>query len=301
MLFSIIIPTYNRAHLIQNTLLSVLNQEFEDYEVIIIDDGSKDKTQLAVENFIKHNNLLNWNYYYKENGERGAARNYGITKATGEWITFLDSDDLYYHHHLSLASEFISKNDEISVFHSAYEFRNQKDQLLRKVSYPKNNDLNQSVLKGNVFSCFGMFVKKEVLRNCKFSDERTLSGTEDWLLWLQLSARYKIHLQPKVSGCMIQHNGRSVLGFSIDQMLARTNLLILYLDNDTEFESIYGKRVIKRIHAHMMTYIALHLVIMGQKQISIKYFMKGISMSVSELFSRRALAFFKYLFIKYSA
>ena len=143
-----------------------------------------------------------------------------------------------------------------------------------------------------------MFVKKEVLKNCKFCDERELSGSEDWLLWLQLAARYKIQLQSKVTGCMILHSERSVLRFDLEQMIQRTNLLILYLYNDSAFVLKYGKHSINRIHAHMLTYMALHLVLMGQKQVSIKYFVKGIMKNIRELFTRRTLAFFKYLFIK---
>lgn len=299
MYFSIIIPTYNRSKIISRSIISILNQSFNDYEVIIVDDGSTDDTQLVLENFIKHNNLSNWHYYYKENEERGLARNYGIAKATGAWITFLDSDDLLYPSHFQIASEFIKSYTEISIFHSAYEFKNEQGELRKSVIYQKNININTAVLKGNILSCFGMFMKKEVLKNNRFCEDRALSGTEDWLLWLQLSARYKIQLQPKITGCMILHSERSVLGFDVEQMTKRTNLLILHLNNDSEFVLKYGERAINRIHAHMMTYVALHLVIMGQKGISIKYFINGIMKNVNELFSRRTLAFFKYLFIKY--
>ena len=101
MLFSIIIPTYNRAHLILKTLESVKNQSFVDYELIIVDDGSSDNTKEVVNKFILDNKLSNWHYFNKVNGERGAARNYGIEKATGLYVTFLDSDDLIYSNHLS--------------------------------------------------------------------------------------------------------------------------------------------------------------------------------------------------------
>ncbi|MES2566588.1 MAG: glycosyltransferase family A protein [Bacteroidota bacterium] len=298
MFFTLIIPTFNRAHLIHKTLLSILNQKFKDYEVIIIDDGSTDDTQFVIEHFIQHNNLLNWHYYYQKNRERGAARNYGIAKANGEWITFLDSDDRLYPSHFETAYEFISVYSSIDVFHSAYVFNNDLGEIKKSVIYPKNKDLNAEILKGNILSCFGMFVRKEVLRNYNFCEERALSGTEDWLLWLQLSARYKIHLQSKITGSMILHSERSVLGFNNLQMLNRSNLLIKYLNKDAEFLLKYGQRAIDKIHAHMMTYIALHMVISGQKQTSIKYFVKGIIMNVNEIFSRRTLAFFKYLFIK---
>lgn len=90
-LFSIIVPTYNRAHLISKTIKSVLVQEYTNWELIIVDDGSTDNTKEIVNSF----NDSRIKYYYKINEERGAARNYGIDRANGLYISFLDDDDLY--------------------------------------------------------------------------------------------------------------------------------------------------------------------------------------------------------------
>jgi len=297
MFFSVIIPTYNRSHLILDTLESVKKQNFTDYEVIIIDDGSVDDTKSVVENFIDNNQLKNWYYYYKKNDERGAARNYGIKKATGKWITFLDSDDLFYQNHLSLASIYTSKNLDAKVFHCAYEFRNQNNELTKKVVYPKNGDLNDAVLKGNLFSCFGMFLKSDILNELKFEVARELSGSEDWLLWLKISARYKIHFQPKVSGCMIQHDGRSVLSFNEFKLLTRTYFIINKLNEDKVFVEVFGSKVINKIHGHMLTYSALHLLLSGNKKNAIRLFINGLKYSPSELLTIRTLAFFKRLFL----
>ena len=70
MVFSIIIPTYNRAHLILDTLNSIRNQSFIDYELIIIDDGSTDNTKEVVANYIVECGFKNWYYYYKTNGRQ---------------------------------------------------------------------------------------------------------------------------------------------------------------------------------------------------------------------------------------
>jgi glycosyltransferase involved in cell wall biosynthesis len=298
MVFSIIIPTYNRAHLIFNTLNSIKSQLFTNYEVIIIDDGSSDNTKDVIENYIKDNTLNNWHYYYKINEERGAARNYGILKAKGKWITFLDSDDLFYPNHLSIASDFILKNTAIDVFHSAYEFRNQKNELIKKVVYPNNENLNQAVLKGNLFSCFGMFLKSSIFNDVKFEEDRALSGSEDWLLWLKVSARCKIHFQPQISGCMIQHDERSVLNFNEDKLLSRTDLLINVLNMDKVFVEKFGIHVIHKIHGHMLTYSGLHMLLSSNKRKAIKLFFKGLKYSPTELLKIRTLAFLKHLLLK---
>jgi glycosyltransferase involved in cell wall biosynthesis len=297
-LFSIIIPTYNRAHLILDTLNSVENQDFTDFELIIVDDGSKDNTKEIVDRYIKDKELKNWRYYYKTNGERGAARNFGIEKAKGQWITFLDSDDILYKNHLTVASEFISINNDITVFHSAYEYRNQKHKFIRKVNYPNNQNLNKAILKGNLFSCFGMFLKSDILKDLKFEEERELSGTEDWLLCLKIVARYKIHFHSQISGCMIHHDERSVLNFNEDKLFTRSNLLVNKLNEDKVFTEKFGEKSIRKIYAHMLTYSALHVLLSNNKQSAMKLFFKGLKYSSSEFFKMRTLAIFKYLLLK---
>ena len=298
MLFSIIIPTYNRAHLILNTLDSVQNQYFVDFELIIIDDGSTDNTKEVVADYISNHQVKNWHYYYKINEERGAARNFGIKKAKGSWITFLDSDDVFNNNHLYLASNFVAENSDAQVFHSAYEFRNQKEELIRKVVYPNNENLNHAILNGNLFSCFGVFLKSVIFNEIRFEEDRALSGSEDWLLWLKVSARYNIHFQRQISGCMIQHDERSVLSFSEDKLLTRTYLLVNKLIEDKVFIEKYGKKVIYKIHGHMLTYSALHILLSGNKRKAIKLYLKGLKQSPTELLTIRTLAFFKHLFLK---
>ena len=89
--FSIIIPVYNREVLIRKSIQSALNQDFIDFEIIVIDDGSTDGTALAVKQFSDSR----VKYFYQTNQERSAARNNGVLKSKGKFICFLDSDDYY--------------------------------------------------------------------------------------------------------------------------------------------------------------------------------------------------------------
>ena len=91
--FSIIIPVYNTEKYLNKCLSSVFNQSFSDYEVIVVNDGSTDDSYKIIEKFEKeHSNLKS---FFKENGGLSSARNYGVSKACGEYILFLDSDDYY--------------------------------------------------------------------------------------------------------------------------------------------------------------------------------------------------------------
>ena len=90
---SIIIPVCNLEKYIRKCLQSVLDQTFHNYEVIVINDGSQDKSQDIIEEFIETNHLSNFKLINKKNGGLSAARNDGMSQAEGKWITFIDGDD----------------------------------------------------------------------------------------------------------------------------------------------------------------------------------------------------------------
>lgn len=101
--FSIIIPTYNRAHVLSKAIQSVLGQNYVNWELIIIDDGSTDNTAAVVNDF----NDERIKYHPQKNTERSQARNNGIKFSKGKYICFLDSDDEYCNNHLSAFYDFI--------------------------------------------------------------------------------------------------------------------------------------------------------------------------------------------------
>ena len=89
--FSIIIPAYNAEKYLENCLNSVVNQTFNDFEVIVINDGSKDNTQKIIDNYIKDNKYIKC--INQKNSGLSASRNNGLDMASGEYIVYLDSDD----------------------------------------------------------------------------------------------------------------------------------------------------------------------------------------------------------------
>lgn len=103
-MFSIIIPLYNKSALVKRSIGSVLSQPFKEFEIIIVDDGSKDDSA----SYVKEYADSRVKYYYKDNGGVSSARNYGVEKATGEWIVFLDADDEMLKGTLASFSESIS-------------------------------------------------------------------------------------------------------------------------------------------------------------------------------------------------
>lgn len=105
---SIIIPTYNRARYVTKAIDSVLAQTYKDYEIIVVDDGSKDDTREALKPYIDK-----IRYIYQENAGVSAARNTGIRAAKGEWVAFLDSDDEWLPEKLAVQMDCVLKHPEI--------------------------------------------------------------------------------------------------------------------------------------------------------------------------------------------
>jgi glycosyltransferase involved in cell wall biosynthesis len=109
-MISIVIPTYNRAHLISRAIKSVLSQTFTAWQLIVVNDGSQDNTDEVIEQFLGDNRIK---YVKKNNTGAADTRNVGVAHATFPWVTFLDSDDEAYPHWLSRFSHAIDHGEQI--------------------------------------------------------------------------------------------------------------------------------------------------------------------------------------------
>lgn len=134
---SIIIPMYNAEKTIQFSLGSILNQDFQDYEILIVDDGSIDRSRAIVEN-MSVNFPGRIVYYYQDNLGQSKARNFGLKKAQGKYICFLDADDWYDNNYLKYLIEFIEEN---SLDVAECDF-----QVTHKKEYSNNSTREDSVI-----------------------------------------------------------------------------------------------------------------------------------------------------------
>jgi len=110
---SVVIPVYNGESLIGDAIQSALDQTFRDFEIIVVDDGSIDQTNRVVSQFSR-----SVYYHRQENQGAGAARNLGVSLAKGEWIAFLDADDVWYPQKLSVQLDSANTDPEVSFFYS---------------------------------------------------------------------------------------------------------------------------------------------------------------------------------------
>jgi len=281
--FSIVIPTYNRANFISNAIESVLAQSFKDFEVIVVDDGSGDDTEMVVNNILSNK----IKYIKRENGERGAARNTGIKHASGRYITFLDSDDILYPHHLSTAFEILIKNKFPEILHSAYEITGTNGMVLKRMN--KLKSINKDIIKGNPLSCIGVFIRQDVMSANLFNEDRDLSGLEDWELWLRISAKHRFLCSNVITAAISQHDQRSVLNEKQERLILKSQKFIHYVVSDKNNQAAFGSEL-RRTLASVKTYVALHLALArAPNKLVWKYLMEGIFDHQGELFRRRFL------------
>ena len=151
-------------------------------KILVIDDGSTDDTERVLSS-ITDPRLT---YYKKENGERGAARNYGAARAKGEYINFFDSDDTAYPNHLETALNFCETNRP-EVFHTLYDTK--KNNAVENADHKFGATVNETLIVENSLSCNNVFIRRDIAAKHPFPDDRRMAVAEDWALWLQLASR----------------------------------------------------------------------------------------------------------------
>ncbi len=189
---SIIIPTYNRAHLIKRAIQSVLNQTYQNFEIIVVDDGSTDNTEEEVKNL---NNQKIRYIRYNENKGAASARNTGIKVSRGEYIAFQDSDDEWFPNKLKRQME-VFKNAplEVGVVYTGGWLIKNNERIYRPLFTTKQREgyIYKELLKGKggFIAAPLAIVKKECFNRVGMFDER-FSPLEDWELWFRISRYYE--------------------------------------------------------------------------------------------------------------
>ncbi|MFM1793365.1 MAG: hypothetical protein RLZZ252_1719 [Bacteroidota bacterium] len=201
--FSIILPTYNRASFLSRSIGSVVTQDFQDWELLIIDDGSTDHTKEIVNSF----NDQRIKYFYQENSERSSARNNGIKLATGEWICFLDSDDEYLQDHLKIFHEEIESNDTPKMLVTGNLIRKNGMEYKHSMLDCKKNILEEIASKFILMNsvCVHRDVLEENLFHAKFRI------WEDTHLWLRIAAQYPVYQIEQFTVIQHVHNDGTVV------------------------------------------------------------------------------------------
>jgi glycosyltransferase involved in cell wall biosynthesis len=182
---SIIIPCYNHAQYLSYAIRSVLAQTFNDWEAIIVDDGSTDETRSVSQQFLEDSRI---HYIYQENQGLSAARNTGIRHAHGEYLSFLDADDALEPEFLQKCVELLNSETEYPAVYTQCCFVNTEGQVLPRSGWGtvEVRRFRERLIEGNFFPVHAVLVRKEDVQKAGLFDEN-LNSLEDWDLWLRLS------------------------------------------------------------------------------------------------------------------
>lgn len=194
-MISVVIPTYNSQNTIIRTLSSVLNQTYKDYEIIIIDDGSTDKTKELIESFLQDKKVI-YKYIYQKNAGPSVARNNGVQNAIGEYIAFLDSDDEWHPKKLEMQIQII-KEKNLLFLGSTYTFDDLIDENMEKIELKKFSF--KKLIWSNKFSTPGVIIKRSFFEELGGFDI-SMKYAEDYDLWLRASLKEDLVLvfEPKL-------------------------------------------------------------------------------------------------------
>jgi len=191
--FSVVIPLYNKEHFIEKTIQSVLNQTIQDFEIIIINDGSTDTSLNKVEKIEDHRISI----LTTKNQGVSHARNYGISKARANYIAFLDADDYWLENFLESIKDLIEKYPNESVFASALKIASNKKSY--NASYKgialEHQDVVVDYFKASqdhsILHCSSSVFKKTALEQIGGFDEN-LNTSEDTDFWIRTGLIFKV-------------------------------------------------------------------------------------------------------------
>lgn len=204
---SVIIPTYNRRQYVQEAIDSVLAQTHMDYEIIVIDDGSTDGTGKVLE--ARYGDRIR--YEWQENQGESVARNRGIELACGEFVAFLDSDDLWLPDKLTQQLTLVSAHDDIGmVYGGAWLIDGSGHRISDDPweSYPEATAVPLAdLLRGNTVSGpTTVLIRRSTLDRVGGFDPEIRYG-EDWDLWIRVASTTRIWYAPEPLACIRRHTG----------------------------------------------------------------------------------------------
>lgn len=246
---SVVIPSYNRANYILETVTSVLRQSSRDFEIIIVDDGSTDNTREILADLVNENLVR---YIFQENSGESAARNCGISKSKGEYIAFLDSDDLFLPKKLEKQATFMDENPGIGLVHCWYsKFSDENQDLGRRNTsrysgwvYPEMLLTWQVLLSP---SC--IMVRSNVLEDVGPFDVDQYWGA-DLDMWRRIAKKYQFGLIPEVLTMVRVHAG-NLSARKIDSLRWFERYLLKAFEDDPELSYSFRKRAKAKMYANV--------------------------------------------------
>ncbi|MFA4662862.1 glycosyltransferase family 2 protein [Pyrococcus kukulkanii] len=263
---SVIIPTYNRAQMLVRAIRSVLNQTFEDFELIIVDDASTDDTPKVVEG-IRDGRVR---YIRLEKNSGGpVARNTGIKKARGKYIALLDDDDEWLPHRLELQVEKMEEVDRnVGVIYGGFYYVSQDTGKIIGRRLPKyRGNVYEHLLRENFIGSPTLLIKRECFKRAGLFDPK-LKSSQDWDMWLRISEYYEFDYVSEIVARYYVH-GRQIT-FNIRKYIPGRERFI------RKHPDIYKNPKVLSLHLSQM---GLILILGGNPEKGLKYLAKSVAIA----------------------
>lgn len=277
-MISVVIPLYNKKECVAHTLECVLNQTYQEFEVVVVDDGSTDGSAEAVEGFEDERIRL----IRQENGGVSAARNRGIKEARSEYVAFLDADDEWKPEHLQTLVELMEKYPQCGSYSTNYEFKQGdkvKQTILNKIPFEGEDGVLTNYFE--VASCshppvcsITICVKKSLLNDIGGFPVGIKSG-EDLLTWTRIAIRTDWAYSLKATAVF------NVEGYDVNERPKRIPSEVDYVGDELQLvlknnSSVKG---LKKYVANWYKMRASVYMRLGMKRNSVKEIWKSLQLS----------------------
>jgi len=222
---SVIIPTYNRAKYIARAIDSVLCQTFRDKEIIVVDDGSTDETPSILASYKDKIRVLN-----QINSGVSAARNRGIVKSKGQYLAFLDSDDVWTPDKLEVQAAVLDTNPDVGIVYGKLAIVD--DQGNRKGTKPEEatgSNFVELLSIGGDLPTSSVMVRRECFERAGYFDE-TMDMMEDFEMWVRIARQYDLYeITDRILATYLEHDGQ-VTQSKVKVYRGRVKLFEKFLD-----------------------------------------------------------------------
>jgi glycosyltransferase involved in cell wall biosynthesis len=272
---SVIIPTYNYGKYIEKAIDSVLAQTYQDFEIIVVDDGSTDNTKEIIETRYKDK----VRYFYQENKGAPVARNKGIRKSRGEYLTFLDADDWFAPENLKYKVKVLDNDADAGWVYSDGYYVNKEGEIIDKASnrFSFSNrklegDISSELFSmGNYITTDSVLARKTCIIKAGCFDE-TLPALQDYELWLRISLQYKIKYVDELLCYYTLHSN------SISSKRENYHCAFLKIAKKHEFNFIKkaGRIKLRRLKADRYNHLGLHFLMIESFAEANKFFLRSI-------------------------
>jgi glycosyltransferase involved in cell wall biosynthesis len=273
-LISIVMPTFNRAHYIDEAIKSVLEQDYTNWELIIVDDGSTDRTREIVNSYIDSTDRIR--YVYQSNAGQSTARQVGLKHSRGEFVNFFDSDDRLMKSCLLELYEALEADPACSIAYGNLYVVDEAGNRLHEIDVPRHSGfITEHLLGDSCVSFNSCLIRKAALDDIGGFDT-SLKVADDYDLWLRLSYRHRFVY---VDRCLADYRTTPGQISSRKDTRIRANIQIRkkFIEQHPELlgTAIYKNGMQRFYLIHSRYYASI-----GSRRLALRYFSRAASINI---------------------